>query len=143
MAVRGVTDVDRVDLATLLLDAYRGTVDDEGEGPDEALAAIDFYLATIVRTSSFVVLDGSDLVAMSFVVVVGDRHYVDPVAVSPRVQRRGVGRAAVATSLAALADDGVRDVGAVITDGNTPSERLFRSLGFVRIGPWGVSHDQA
>ena len=30
----------------------------------------------------------------------------------------------------------VLEVGAVITDGNTPSEALFRSLGFERHGSW-------
>jgi L-amino acid N-acyltransferase YncA len=36
-----------------------------------------------------------------------------------------------------LGEAGVREVGAVITDGNTASERLFQDLGFVRIGSWG------
>lgn len=49
----------------------------------------------------------------------------------------GRGCAAVATSLRSLHEVGVREVGAVITDGNTASERLFTSLGFVRVGSWG------
>jgi len=36
-----------------------------------------------------------------------------------------------------LHDAGVGEIGAVITDGNTASERLFMALGFVRVGPWG------
>jgi L-amino acid N-acyltransferase YncA len=43
----------------------------------------------------------------------------------------------VLTSLRRLHRDGVDEVGAVITDGNLASERLFARLGFSRVGPWG------
>ena len=33
-------------------------------------------------------------------------------------------------------DDDIVDVGAVVTEGNVPSERLFLSLGFERVGVW-------
>jgi L-amino acid N-acyltransferase YncA len=39
-------------------------------------------------------------------------------------------------SLRSLAEAGIDEVGAVITDGNTPSERLFARFGFVRVGEW-------
>ena len=39
-------------LAALMLDAYRNTIDDEGESPDDALSTIDHYLASIVRPHS-------------------------------------------------------------------------------------------
>lgn len=139
MPFRKVRDDDREALATLFLEAYRGTIDDEGEGPEEARAAVDYYLATILRPYSFVVETGDDLVAASLVVSVEGTHYIDPVVVSPSSQRRGVGRMAVIHSLAALAGGGISEVGAVITDGNTPSEGLFASLGFVRVGPWPAS----
>ena len=75
--------------------------------------------------------------AMSFVVVVGGRHFIDPVATAAARKGRGLGTDAVSHSLGALARDGVSDVGAVITDGNVASERLFRRLEFARVGPWG------
>jgi L-amino acid N-acyltransferase YncA len=39
-------------------------------------------------------------------------------------------------TLATLAESGVTEVGATITDGNEPSQRLFTSLGFERVGAW-------
>jgi L-amino acid N-acyltransferase YncA len=134
---RHVVDADRDALAVLLLAAYRGTIDDEGESLDDAYDAIDEYLGSIVRDHSFVVADaGGALTAMSFVVVVDERRYIDPVAVHPDAKRRGLGRAAVTTSLASLVAAGVTEVGATITDGNVASERLFASLGFERVGAW-------
>ena len=49
----------------------------------------------------------------------------------------GLGRDAVCIALCSLANSGVDEVGATITDGNTASENLFVGLGFARIGPWG------
>jgi ribosomal protein S18 acetylase RimI-like enzyme len=136
-AARHVADGDRDALAPVLLAAYRGTLDDEGESIEDAFDAIDDYLERIVREHSFVVVDDTgDIVAMSFVVVVEGRHYIDPVAVHPRAKRSGLGRAAVATALGSLVAAGVTEVGATITDGNTASERLFASLGFERVGNW-------
>jgi len=42
----------RDSLAAVMLDAYRNTIDDEGESPDDALSTIDHYLASIVRPHS-------------------------------------------------------------------------------------------
>jgi ribosomal protein S18 acetylase RimI-like enzyme len=136
----GVRRVERTDYdaaARLMLDAYRGTVDDEGEGDEEARAAIDHYFGTIEWPSSVVLVEGDGIVAMSFVVIVDGRHYIDPVATSAAHKRRGLGRTVVLASLRALAAAEVDEVGAVITDGNEPSELLFRRFGFQRVGAWG------
>jgi ribosomal protein S18 acetylase RimI-like enzyme len=132
-----VSEMQRDEMAALLLRAYRGTIDDEGEDLDDARDAIDHYLGIILRDHSIVVPRGGELIAMCFVVVVGDIHYIDPVVVDPAHKRGGLGRACVVTSLRAMAADGITEVGATITDGNTASERLFAGLGFQRRGAWG------
>lgn len=123
-------------LAALMLDAYRNTIDDEGESLDDALGAIDYYLASIVRPHSYAMLDKSDLVGFAFVVVVNGVHYIDPVVVASTRKRLGFGGALVRRCLGSLADAGVFEVGATITDGNVASERLFIGLGFDRLGSW-------
>jgi ribosomal protein S18 acetylase RimI-like enzyme len=123
-------------LAALMLDAYRNTIDDEGETLDDACNAIDYYLTSIVRPHSYVMVDGADLVAFAFVVVVNGIHYIDPVVVAPARKRLGFGDAAVRLCLGSLAGAGVSEVGATITDGNVASERLFTGLGFCRSGSW-------
>lgn len=134
--VRLARDDDRDELAGLLLDAYRGTVDDEGEGMPEALQAADRCLARRRTDSSVVIEEEAGIVAISFVVVVRGRMYIDPVATASSWKRQGLGRRVVTASLQRLRRSGVREVGATVTDGNTASERLFGSLGFVRVGPW-------
>lgn len=135
--IRLASDDDRDALADLLLDAYRGTIDDEGEDVPAARRAADECLARRVSGGSVVIEEGERLVAMSFVVMVRGRAYVDPVATAAAWKQTGLGRRAVSASLQRLRDADVHEVGATITDGNVPSERLFASLGFVRVGPWG------
>ena len=65
------------------------------------------------------------------------REYIDPVATVAGCKRQGLRTAAVGSSLRSLHEAGAREVGAVITDGNTASERLFTSLGFVRVESLG------
>jgi Acetyltransferase (GNAT) family len=137
LVVRHVERDDHEALSHLMLDAYRGSVDDEGESIEDARAAIDHYFETIVWPHSFVIADGDLPVAMSMVVIVDGVHYIDPVATAAVHKTHGLGRIAVTTSLRSLAASGITEVGAVITDGNTPSERLFTRLGFVRVGGWG------
>ncbi|MGK2885708.1 MAG: GNAT family N-acetyltransferase [Rhodococcus sp. (in: high G+C Gram-positive bacteria)] len=83
-------------------------------------------------------VDGSDLVAFAFVVVVNDVYYIDPVVVASARKRLGLGSALVRQCLGSLADAGVFEVGATITDGNVASERLFVGLGFDRLGSWDL-----
>ena len=135
--VAPAVEADRDALAALLLDAYRGTIDDEGEGEDEARAAIDDYLGRLLPAYSIFVEEDGQPVSLSFVVLVEGRHYIDPVATAASRKGRGIGAWAVATSIRLLQRDGVDEVGAVITDGNVASERLFARFGFTRIGPWG------
>jgi len=123
-------------LAELMLDAYQGTIDDEGETIVEALEVIDYSLDHCLREHSFVLMRNSQPIAMSLMVVVDGTHYIDPVAVSAAHKNGGLGRQMVETSLASAADAGVTEIGATITDGNSTSERLFASLGAQRIGPW-------
>ncbi len=134
--VRWVAPADREALAPLVLDAYRGTVDDEGETIDDAFLAVDAWFAAIEWPHSFVLERDGDLIAASFVVVVEGVRYIDPVLTRPADKGKGLGTAMVTESLRSLAATGVTEVGATITDGNVPSERLFARLGFVRIGSW-------
>lgn len=138
--IRPVERRDREALATVILDAYHGTIDDEGEGSHEASAAIHEYFATMVWPHGRIVERDGTILAFSLVVVVGGLHYIDPVATAVSLKGHGLGTAAVKASLRSLLEAGITEVGAVITNGNTPSERLFTALGFVRIGPWQREH---
>ena len=104
--------------------------------PSRGPPTIDGYLEHILPQYSLVVERDGTLVAMAFAVVVRGTHYIDPVATASAYKRSGIGAATVSAVLQMLADDDIVDVGAVITEGNVPSERLFSSLGFEQVGVW-------
>ena len=56
----------------MILDAYRGTVDDEGEDHEVALAAVDDWLSRLESPHSVVLEQDGRIVAVSFVVNVAD-----------------------------------------------------------------------
>jgi len=121
----------------MILDAFRGTIDDEGEDHAAALDAVDDWLSRAEAPHSVVLEQHDEIVAVSFVVDVRGCQYIDPVVTASSRQREGLARAAVSWSLRSLHEHGAPEVGAVMTDGNTASERLFAELGFVRVGVWG------
>lgn len=105
-------------------------------GDEETPSAIDDYFTQIEWPFSLVWESHGELICMVFVVVVGGEHYIDPVATAPAETGRGRGHELARAVLAALSEAGIAEVGATITDGNVPSQRLFASLGFERLGPW-------
>ena len=133
---RPAREFPRERLANLLLMSYRGTVDDEGEDHDDALSAVDLYLNSALADHALALADRDEPVALCFVSLVAGVHYVNPILVAPERKGRGIGRDFVLWSLHRLRAGDVDEVGAAITDGNVPSERLFTGLGFTRIGPW-------
>jgi hypothetical protein len=121
---------DRDALAELMLDAYRDTIDYEGEGIDGAKAEIDDYLARKpMLESSWVVEDRFSMVAAILVASFEDRPLVSYVMTRAAAKGQGLATLLLAKSQSDLHDQGWSSVDAFVTAGNTPSERLFARAG--------------
>jgi RimJ/RimL family protein N-acetyltransferase len=126
-----------VALADLMIDAYRGTIDYDGETLADATAEVERYLAgthgvTPLLNDSRLAFDG-DVLAGACLVSQWEQRQCPLIAyVMTRAAWKGHGLAGqlVRASLQALAGRGCAEVRAVITAGNEPSERLFTRLGF-------------
>lgn len=122
-------DVDA--LAALMLDAYRGTIDYEGEGMAEAVAEVAGYLAGRPMVSESVVLaSGGEIVSACLISDGEGSPLVGYVMTAAAEKRRGLGTAATVLALRRLHAAGHRRIEAYITEGNIPSERIFLGLGF-------------
>ncbi len=133
--VRPVTPFDIEILAKLMLDAYRDTVDYEQETLDDARAEVaDFFDSDPLHEHSRIVLDKNTAISACLVNRWGDEGaFVGYVMTDPGYKGRGIGTACVADSLQSLALAGERLATLFITEGNTPSERLFEHLGARRV----------
>ena len=135
-------------LARLMLDSYRGTVDDAGETLDDAsrdvakLFAGDF--GAMDWQASLVLEDARGLIAAT--IVTRDRVAPPPLSpgeaflafsmTAPECKRRGLARAGLECVIAELRRRGEPRLHLVVTRTNTPAVMLYRSLGFVQ-GPVG------
>lgn len=129
-------------LAQLMVDAYRSTIDYDGETLADAAAEVNAYLAgdrggpPWLALSRVALVDGL-VVGACLVSEWRERRsaLIAYLMTRPEWKNRRVGRQLLLAALAALADSGHTDVRAVITEGNLPSERLFLHAGFQRVPP--------
>jgi ribosomal protein S18 acetylase RimI-like enzyme len=139
VASRTVAPRDRDALAILLFAAYRGTIDDEGDSFADALAEIEKMLrgdyGRFLPECSFVVKDGEFLSSACLVSFFEphDAPLVVFLMTRPEAKRRGLARLLLTRSMNALLDAGYERLTLVVTDGNEPAQRLYRTLGFTPI----------
>jgi GNAT superfamily N-acetyltransferase len=133
---RAVRLSDREDLAILLYAAFRGTTDDEGETFVDALAEIDRTFSGDyggpLLDCSFVIKRGEFLASASLICL-SEPDGVPLVVFSmtrPDAQRQGLARYLLRRSIDALLDRGYERLRLIVTEGNTPAQRLYASLGF-------------
>jgi GNAT superfamily N-acetyltransferase len=141
LKLRPPSPTDTQALGALLLDAYRGTIDYEGEDLEASVAvARDFFSGGSNApdlSSSVVALRGSEPAAVCLVAWWQARAcpFVSYIATRPEDKGHGLGRFLLHESLRRLSRGRHAEVLAVITRGNTASEALFRTLGFEDVGP--------
>jgi hypothetical protein len=127
-------------LAELMLDAYLGTIDYEGESLPEAVGEIEGYFSPAAENpallgASVIVAEGETVLCACLVKEWAARSCPLVGYVICRAERkgRGLATAALHETLRLLRQAQYREVRAVITEGNLPSERLFLAAGFERI----------
>ena len=134
LSVRHPTTDDAEALATLMLDAYEGTIDADGsETIDDARDEVGGYFSTERRPMpehSFVALDGAVPVAAVLVCRHEELPFIAYVMTAAAHKGRGLAGALTQLTLASLHDAGERQVHLWVTRGNDPAERIYERLGF-------------
>jgi ribosomal protein S18 acetylase RimI-like enzyme len=129
---------DREPLARLMIAAYRGTVDDEGETEADALAAMDMLFAGEFgeydgEASEVVERDG-DIVAATLLTTWEGSPFVAFSMTTPAHQREGLARGGLLRAMGRLAARGEACLDLVVTSANEPAVALYRRLGFTERG---------
>lgn len=124
-------------LAELMLQSYRGTVDDEGEDLGDALAVIDSLFAAefgeLLPGPSSVTKAGDRLLAATLVTLHGGIPLLAFSMTAPLAQRRGLARDGLRHAYGELCRAGYRQIRLVVTDGNVPAQALYAEEGFVPV----------
>ena len=126
---------DHEPLARLMLTAYDGTIDYDGETIVDARDEVRRYFdGNPLLDCSWLRLEDAEPVSA---VLVGwstrDCPIVSYVMTAPSRKAQGLAADLLARALASLASHGHADVVAWVTEGNTPSERLLARAGFRRV----------
>jgi ribosomal protein S18 acetylase RimI-like enzyme len=127
-----VDDADA--LGALLLEAYRGTVDDEGETLVEACRLARALFAGLSGVPMWAVSEVTEregrMVSAIIVTLWQDTPLVAQLVTAPDWQRRGLARAGLQRAINRMAAGDETLVRLVVTQGNTRAEGLYDSLGF-------------
>jgi GNAT superfamily N-acetyltransferase len=139
LACRAAAQSDQKALAELMLDAYRGTVDYDGESLDDALSEIRHTLSgsygRFLSECSFV-FDGEAGLSSACLVTLLNEGKPDETpllafAMTRKLdQRRGLSSALILRSVAVLSGLGYSRLSLAVTADNTPARRLYEKLGF-------------
>ena len=121
-------------LAELMLVAYRGTADDEGEDLDDAIGEVERTLAgaygPLIPEASFVVVDSDRTVGAILVTLFEDRPIVAHIIVDPSKKRSGIGTDLMLAAANALASGDHATLDLYVTEANEPAVRFYRTFGF-------------
>jgi L-amino acid N-acyltransferase YncA len=134
VVVRTITTDDVNALASLMLDAYRGTIDYEDENLQDALGEVEAYFSSepMIEHSYLATVD-ERIAAAVLIQPLHEKPFVRSVMTAPDHKKTGVGRLVVSTAVASLRRAGHSQLVLFITEGNVPSEALFASLGAAHV----------
>jgi ribosomal protein S18 acetylase RimI-like enzyme len=133
---RAIRGDDAEALAGLMLDAYRGTIDDGGESIDDARSEIrrlfDGNYGELDLAASEVIERQGVIVSATIVTTYEGAPMIAFSMTAPGWKRRGLARAGLVRAMSRLRDAGAARVFLAVTSGNVPAEALYASLGFER-----------
>lgn len=133
--VRHPAPGDAEELARLMFDAYRGSIDFEPTDTidvarEEVDALFDGRDGPLMPGASFLALEGKEAISASLIIRYEGAAFVAFTMTCARCKGQGMARALLTRSLYALASSGESQVDLEVTAGNAPAEHLYRSLGF-------------
>lgn len=133
--IRRISTEDVEPLAKLLLESYRGTVDEEESNIDEALAEVqktfDGDYGRFVPEASFLLEDKGRFASASLITIFQGEPLLAFSLTHPDFQRRGFAARLIGFSAEAVRKSGRDSLFLFVTKANLPAVSLYRKLGFM------------
>ncbi len=131
---RAVSTGDLIALSQLMLDAYRGTIDDEGETLEDAISEVQRTFAseygTFLEDCSFLIERDGQALSATLVTLWHEAPLVAFVMTHPSAKNNGLGAFLLKKSINALLARGYRELYLGVTKGNLPAQHLYEKLSF-------------
>lgn len=133
--MRAVTHDDIPALAQLMLDAYRGAIDDEGETLADALAYVRGTFAgeqsgRMLEPCSFVIEEQGMPLGAILVTEWEGAPLVANVMTAPQARNQGMATVLLRQAMNALLAHGYTELYLFVTEGNSPAQHVYQALGF-------------
>jgi GNAT superfamily N-acetyltransferase len=136
---RRVRPGDEQGLAGLMLAAYRGTADDEGEDLQDALEEVQHTLSgkygDFLWEHSFLMDEGGEVLSASLVTSFEGAPLLAFSMTHPSRKRSGLAGALILMSARSLRDVGYQRLVLFVSEANLPARKLYEKLGF-RVVEW-------
>lgn len=133
---RNISNNDSLLLGSLMLDAYRNTIDYNGESLEDAIyevqATVDGKYGPFMEECSFL-MERNGIAISSSIITWFDKVKGPLLAflmTHPEFKNQGLGTYLLKKSINALLDDGYEELYLVVTEGNKPAQHLFKKMGF-------------
>jgi GNAT superfamily N-acetyltransferase len=128
------TSADAQPLAALMLEAYRGTVDDHGQDLSYTFREMRRMFANqygpFLPHCSRVVEREARIVCATLLTRWQGRPFLLYTMTAPDCKRQGLARASLVNAMNAVLDHEGTALGLIVTPGNTGARALYESLGF-------------
>jgi GNAT superfamily N-acetyltransferase len=136
--VRTIARGDAEALGALMYAAYHGTIDDEGETPEESVAemrrTLEGQYGPPLQSCSFLIEQEGRALAATVITWWREAPLLAFVMSRPEAQGRGLATDLIKRSINALLAEGHTELLLAVTEGNAPAQHLYEKLGF-RIVP--------
>jgi ribosomal protein S18 acetylase RimI-like enzyme len=133
---RNITHSDYQSLGNLMLEAYRDTVDYDGESLADSIGEIKGTLegkyGTLIESASYIIeTDGMSAAAVIFTTNEKEKLPLLTFAMThPAFKNKGMSKYLIRKGLNSLLDLGYRECFLVVTDGNQPAQSMYEKMSF-------------
>lgn len=126
-----------VEIAEAMLDAYEGTVDDEGENLSETIDELKRLFSgtygPLMEEASYLVMEGNKVMSALLTCLYRGEPTITYTFTRKEAQRLGYATALIAKAEEGLYKNGYRSLFLYVTVENTPALRLYEALGFIEV----------
>lgn len=133
---RSILKADYHSLGSLMLEAYRGTVDYDGESLEDSISEMKGTLegkyGNLIGQASYVIEEsGTNAAAVIFTFNEKEKMPLLTFAMThPSFKNKGMSKYLIKKSLNSLLDLGYKKCFLVVTDGNQPAQSIYEKMGF-------------